>query len=54
MYLSVKEVAVRYEVDPSTIWRWLKKGMFPQPKRFGPQTLRWAIADLESHEAEAA
>lgn len=53
-YLSVKEVAARYGVDPSTIWRWLKKGLFPEPKRFGPQTLRWAISDLESHEAEAA
>jgi predicted DNA-binding transcriptional regulator AlpA len=47
MYLSVKDVAVRYNVNPSTIWRWLKNGHLPEPKRFGPQTLRWAIPDLE-------
>ncbi len=53
-YLNVKEVADRYGVDTSTIWRWRKRGQFPEPKRFGPQTLRWNVAELQAHEAEAA
>ena len=50
-YLSVKEVAKRYGVDPSTIWRWSrKKPAFPDPHKFGPQTIRWKITDLEAWE----
>lgn len=52
-YLNVKQVAARYQEDPSTTWRRLKTDpTFPKPKRFGPQTLRWSIAELEAWEAE--
>lgn len=52
-FLCVKQVAARYGVDPGTIWRWRKYGNkgFPDAHRFGPQTLRWKLADLEAWEA---
>lgn len=51
-FLNVKEVAERYGVDACTVWRWRKdtKKHFPAPHRFGPQTLRWKIADLDAWE----
>jgi prophage regulatory protein len=53
IYLNVKQAAARYGEDPSTVWRRLKADpTFPKPKRFGPQTLRWSIAELEAWEAE--
>lgn len=49
MYISVQDVAKRYGVTPSTIWRWRNERVdFPQPHRFGPQTLRWKIAELDA------
>jgi predicted DNA-binding transcriptional regulator AlpA len=49
--LTVKQVASRYGVDTCTIWRWRKSQPgFPAPHRFGPQTLRWKITDLEAWE----
>lgn len=30
----------------ATIWRWVKAGKFPAPKKFGPQTCRWSVGDL--------
>lgn len=51
VYLNVKQVAARYGVNTCTVWRWRKgKPDFPQPHRFGPQTLRWKAADLEGWE----
>lgn len=50
LYLNVKEVSERYGVDTCTVWRWRKDANrgFPEPHRFGPQTLRWKIADLDA------
>ncbi len=51
-YVNIKQVAERYGVDTSTVWRWRKaKPEFPQPHRFGPQTLRWSLADLDTYDA---
>ena len=53
IYLNVKQVAARFGVDTCTIWRKLKSDpTFPKPKRFGPQTLRWSVAELEAWEVE--
>lgn len=54
-YLNVKQVAARFSVDSCTIWRWRKQKLdFPAPHRFGPQTLRWKLADLEAWETAQA
>ena len=51
-YLNVKQVAERYGVDPSTVWRWRReKPDFPEPHKFGPQTLRWSLAALDEWDA---
>lgn len=49
MFFTVKEVAERYKVSPSTIWRWQRKGKFPKPKKFEGVT-RWNTKMLETYD----
>ena len=50
-FLTVDQVAERYDVSAATIWRWKRSGRFPAPRRVGPNTTRWHIADLLEHES---
>ena len=48
-FLSVRNVAARYEVSVPTIWRWLKNGKsLPAPIHLSNGTTRWRIADLDA------
>ena len=54
-YLSIEEVAKRYSVGHSTIWRWVKKGgQFPAPIKLSPGTSRWLEAELLEFESGAS
>ena len=50
-YLTVVQVAGRYEVSTDTIWRWSRNGVFPRALKIGPNASRWRLADLIEHEA---
>jgi prophage regulatory protein len=54
MYHNIRSVAERFGVNPSTIWRWVKDGFFPNPYRFGPGTTRWLDDDIKAFEAKSA
>ena len=54
MYHNIRSVAERFGVNPSTIWRWVKYGFFPNPYRFGPGTTRWLDDDIKAFEAKSA
>jgi predicted DNA-binding transcriptional regulator AlpA len=46
-YCTVQDVADRYKVFRSTVWRWVKKAPdFPKPIRLTPGTTRWRLSDL--------
>lgn len=49
-FLKVIQVADRYGVNRSTIWRWVKHGHFPKPKKISCGSSRWSIIDLEQWE----
>ena len=51
-FLKVDAVAARYQVNKSTIWRWLAAGHFPKPKKIAGST-RWAVSDLETWESKS-
>lgn len=53
-FLRDLDVARRYNVSRATIWRWVRIGVFPGPRRIGPATTRWDVADIERHEAETS
>lgn len=51
VYLTVRNVAARYEVCVPTIWRWIKTAPgFPAPRKIGPGTTRWSLEDLLRYE----
>ncbi len=52
-YLSVYAVAARYDVHPSSVWRWVKQRKFAAPIRIGGTT-RWLEAELDEQDARAA
>ncbi len=51
-YVSVTQLARRYSVDRSTIWRWVQRGSLPQPVRLSEQTTRWKLDEIERRDAE--
>lgn len=53
-YLSINEVAKRYSVGHSTVWRWVKNDdRFPAPIKLSPGTSRWSETQLLEFEAGA-
>lgn len=51
IYLSVEQVAARYNVSKDTIWRWRRDGDFPKPIKLGGKTSRWRSSDIDAWEA---
>lgn len=52
-FLTVKQVAARYGVVASTIWRWRDElEDFPKPVRLGSGATRWVLDELLRYEAE--
>ncbi|HET8700989.1 MAG TPA: AlpA family phage regulatory protein [Nitrococcus sp.] len=54
LYLSDRDLAIRYGVNRASIWRWTASGDLPEPVRLGGRTTRWRLADIEAHEAQSA
>jgi prophage regulatory protein len=53
-YVSAGQLAERYGVDKSTVWRWAKNGTIPPPTKFSDQCTRWSLDDIEQRDAERA
>lgn len=49
-YLRDFEVAERYGISRSSVWRWRKKGKIPEPIKFGEDSTRWSLSELEAWE----
>ena len=52
LYLSVDQIAERFNVSKDTIWRWRRKGEFPAPFKLGGKTTRWRLSDVEEWEEQ--
>jgi predicted DNA-binding transcriptional regulator AlpA len=51
LFLSDKDLAVRYSVHRLTPWRWVQEGKLPKPIKLNGST-RWRLSDIEAFEAE--
>lgn len=51
--LTAPEVADYFNVNVSTIWRWVKKGVLPAPVRIAGST-RWRRQEIEAVTATLA
>lgn len=50
-FLTVEQVAARYNCSVDSIWRWKRNGEFPAPVRIGRGCTRWRLEDLLEHES---
>lgn len=46
-YYDVRQLAARYGVSVSTLYRWVREGRFPEGHAWGPRTRRWKRTELE-------
>lgn len=51
-YISVHEIAERFEVTPGTVYKWIREGHLPAA-RFAGRVVRVRRSDLEAFEASA-
>jgi prophage regulatory protein len=51
--LSLEQVLQRLPVEGRphrvTLWRWVRRGVFPQPLQLGLRTVRWRERDIEAY-----
>jgi len=53
-YLTTKQVAERYSIDPRSVQRRAKDGLLPPPKYFATRFPRWDIAELDENDRKLA
>lgn len=52
-YFSDQQLAARFSVSRSTVWRWVAAGKLAQPVRFSPGCSRWPASAVEEFERRA-
>ena len=50
VYLTDKDLAERYRVHRTTVWRWVRRGNFPSPDRLSENCSRWSGEKVEAWE----
>lgn len=45
-------VAALNGISAPTVWRWVKAGRIPNPKKLGPNTTAWNVGELRRSRAE--
>jgi predicted DNA-binding transcriptional regulator AlpA len=48
--LKMKDLADRFKVNRTTIYRWMDKEGFPRPVKLANNTIRWKHEDVEAWE----
>ncbi len=51
LYVSDKELTVRWSCSRATIWRWSKEGLIPKPYKIGGST-RWKLSEILDYESK--
>ena len=49
-FLTVDQVAARYNTSTDSIYRWKRDGEFPKAVHLGKGTTRWRLSDLATYE----
>lgn len=47
-YLTLKDIEALTQVNPSTIYRWIDKGLFPAPIKLGVNCVRWRTSAISA------
>ena len=51
--VDVRVISLIEDKCPSTVWRWVKEGKYPQPHRKGDRTTCWRVGTVRKHRAAA-
>ena len=51
LYLRDTDLADRYGVHRTTVWRWASKGLLPKPFRLTDGCTRWKLPEIEVNDA---
>jgi predicted DNA-binding transcriptional regulator AlpA len=51
-HVRIKVVAALNGIGPATVWRWVKSGRLPKPRKLGPNTTAWRVGELRRAAAE--
>lgn len=54
MFLTTAQVAQRYRISRTTVWRWIKAGRLPKPDQIGPGVKRFSVEALDRADAQWA
>lgn len=52
LYLRDTDLAERYSISRSTVWRWARKGVLPAPIHLSDCCSRWKLDEIERRDAE--
>lgn len=50
-YIRDTDLADRYSVSRTTIWRWARDGVLPKPLKISSACTRWRLEDIERRDA---
>lgn len=45
-FVRLPVVMELFSTSASNVWRWVKKGIIPRPRKLGPQTTVWNVGEL--------
>jgi predicted DNA-binding transcriptional regulator AlpA len=48
-FLSVGQVGKMLGVCQRTVWRWVARGLFPEPVRYSRRIVRWRAEDVADY-----
>jgi len=51
-FLRRPAVEARYGVSGASIYRWIRQGAFPAPRRIGPACVAWPVAELDAFDED--
>jgi predicted DNA-binding transcriptional regulator AlpA len=52
--VALPVVAALYSTTPHNVWKWVKTGRVPTPRKIGPQATRWVVGELRQSLAALA
>lgn len=51
-YVRDTDLAARYSISRSTVWRWVHRGLLPAPTQLSESCTRWRLDAIERRDVE--
>ncbi len=48
LFIRANELSGALGISPSTIYRWRKAGLLPEPLSLGPRVIGWKLKDINN------